>query len=73
MAVTYEEALASVLSFVRTRGVREVVLPDAVGEVLAREVLPTGTFLPSRALRWTGSPSSGRGRRRKDHTGSRER
>ncbi len=61
MAVTYEEALASVLSFVRTRGVREVVLPDAVGEVLAREVVADRNIPPfpraamdGFAVVWTG-------------------
>ncbi|HJX73517.1 MAG TPA: molybdopterin molybdotransferase MoeA, partial [Candidatus Deferrimicrobiaceae bacterium] len=61
MAITYEEALASVLPFVRTRDVREVPLPDAVGEVLARDVIADRNIPPfpraamdGFAVIWTG-------------------
>jgi len=61
MVVTYEEALASMLSSVRNRGVREVSLPDAVGEVLAQDVLADRNIPPfprsamdGFAIVWTG-------------------
>ena len=61
MAITYEEALASVLSFVRIQGVHEVPLPDAVGEILARDVLADRNIPPfpraamdGFAIVWTG-------------------
>src|SRR3972149_10522386 len=46
MAITYEEALASVLPFVRTQDVREVPLPDVAGEILAREVIADRNIPP---------------------------
>jgi molybdopterin molybdotransferase len=61
MAITFEEALASVLPLVRTRDVREVPLPDAVGEVLARDVIADRNIPPfpraamdGFAVIWTG-------------------
>lgn len=61
MTVTYEEALASVLSAVRTRGTRTVRLPEAAGEVLAREVVADRNIPPfpraamdGFAVAWTG-------------------
>jgi molybdopterin molybdotransferase len=61
MVVTYEEALASVLSFVRIQGVQEVPLSDAVGEILARDVLADRNIPPfpraamdGFAVVWTG-------------------
>src|SRR4030065_2966708 len=61
MAITFEEALASVLPLVRTRDVREVPLPDAVGEVLARGVIADRNIPPlpraamdGFAVVWTG-------------------
>ncbi len=61
MAVTYEEALASVLSFVHSRGAHEVRLPDAVGEILARDLLADRNIPPfpraamdGFAVVWTG-------------------
>ena len=61
MAVTYEEALASVLSFVHIQGVHEVLLPDAVSEILAEDVLADRNIPPFRraamdgfAVVWTG-------------------
>ena len=60
-AVTYEEALASVLSFVRTHGFHEVALPDSVGEILAGDVVADRNVPPFRraamdgfAVVWTG-------------------
>src|SRR4030067_1280287 len=38
MAITFEEALASVLPLVRPRDMRDGLLPDAVGEVRALDV-----------------------------------
>jgi molybdopterin molybdotransferase len=59
--VTYEEALASVLSFVRIQGAQEVPLSDAVGEILARDVLADRNIPPfpratmdGFAVVWTG-------------------
>ncbi len=61
VVITYEEALASVLSFVRIRGVHEVDLPDTVGEILARDVLADRHIPPfpraamdGFAVVWTG-------------------
>ena len=61
MVVTYEEALASVLSFVRIQGVHEVPLSDAVGEILTRDVLADRNIPPfpraamdGFAVVWTG-------------------
>ena len=61
MAITFEEALATVLPLVRTRDVREVPLPDIVGEILAREVIADRNIPPfpraamdGFAVVWTG-------------------
>lgn len=61
MAITFEEALASVLPLVRARDVRRVPLPDAVGEVLARDVVADRNIPPfpraamdGFAVVWTG-------------------
>jgi molybdopterin molybdotransferase len=61
VAITYEEALASMLPLVRTRDVRDVPLPDAVGEVLAREAVADRNIPPfpraamdGFAVVWTG-------------------
>lgn len=61
MTVTYEEALASVLSAVHTRGTRNAPLPDAAGEVLARDVVADRNIPPfpraamdGFAVAWTG-------------------
>src|SRR3990172_5512521 len=61
VAITYEEALASVLPFVRTQDVREVPLPDVAGEILAREVIADRNIPPfpraamdGFAVVWTG-------------------
>lgn len=60
-AVTYEEALASILPFVRVKGVREVPLPEAAGEILSREVIADRNIPPfpraamdGFAVIWTG-------------------
>lgn len=60
-AITYEEALASVLPFVRTQDAREVPLPDAAGEILARDVIADRNIPPfpraamdGFAVIWTG-------------------
>ena len=61
MAITFEEALASVLPLARTREMCEVSLPDAVGEVLARDVIADRNIPPfpraamdGFAVVWTG-------------------
>ena len=61
VAITYEEALASVLPFVRIQDVREVPLPDVAGEILAREVIADRNIPPfpraamdGFAVVWTG-------------------
>src|SRR3972149_5211725 len=61
MAITYEEALASVLPCVPTQDVREVPLPDVAGEILAREVIADRNIPPfpraamdGFAVVWTG-------------------
>lgn len=62
MPMTYEEALASVLSLVRLQDVHDVSLPDAVGEVLARDVCADRDIPPfpraamdGYAVVWTGA------------------
>jgi len=66
MAITYEQALASVLPVVRTRGVHEVPLPDVVGEILARDVVADRNIPPfpraamdGFAVVWTGKETEG--------------
>ncbi|MGB3097468.1 MAG: molybdopterin molybdotransferase MoeA [Candidatus Deferrimicrobiaceae bacterium] len=61
MAITYEQALSSVLPVVRTQGVHEVPLPDVVGEILARDVIADRNIPPfpraamdGFAVVWTG-------------------
>jgi molybdopterin molybdotransferase len=61
MAITHEQALASVLPVVRTRGIHEVPLPDVVGEILARDVIADRNIPPfpraamdGFAVAWTG-------------------
>lgn len=61
MAVTYEEALGSVLSIVRGREIHNVSLADAPGEILARDVLADRNIPPfpraamdGYAVSWTG-------------------
>ena len=46
VAVTYEEALASVLPIVRTQEVRRVTLADVAGEILARDVMADRNIPP---------------------------
>lgn len=46
MPITYEQALASVLPAVRTRGVEEVPLPDVAGEILALDVVADRNLPP---------------------------
>lgn len=62
MTVTYEEALASVLSMVRIQEVRNVSLPDVVGEILARDACADRDIPPfpraamdGYAVVWTGA------------------
>lgn len=62
MTVTYEEALSSVLSSVRIRDLRNVSLPDAVGEILAQDALADRDIPPFHraamdgyAVVWTGA------------------
>jgi molybdopterin molybdotransferase len=61
MAVTYEEALASVLTIVRSRESHTVHLADAPGEILARDVMADRNIPPfpraamdGYAVIWTG-------------------
>src|SRR4030067_542300 len=61
VAITYEEALASVFPFVPPQGVREVPLPDVAGEILARDVVADRNLPPfpraamdGFAVVWTG-------------------
>lgn len=60
-SITFEEALASVLPAVRIQGTRVVPLPDAVGEILARDVSADRNIPPfpraamdGFAVVWTG-------------------
>lgn len=46
MPITYEQALASVLPALRTRGVEEVPLPDVAGEILALDVVADRNLPP---------------------------
>lgn len=62
MTVTYEEALSSVLSSVRIRDLRNVSLPDVVGEILAQDALADRDIPPFHraamdgyAVVWTGA------------------
>ncbi len=62
VVITYEEALAAVLSLVRIRGTHEVNLPDAVGEILDPDVLADRNIPPfpraamdGFAVVWTGN------------------
>lgn len=66
MAVTYEEALASVLPIVRTQDVRRVPLSDAAGEILAADVTADRNIPPfpraamdGYAIVWTGKEAEG--------------
>src|SRR4030067_2378628 len=61
VAITFEQALASVLPVVRIQGVREVPLPDVAGEILARDVVADRNIPPfpraamdGFAVVWTG-------------------
>lgn len=61
MSIPFEQALASVLPVVRTRGVEEVPLPDVGGEILARDVVADRNLPPfprtamdGFAVLWTG-------------------
>lgn len=60
-SITFEEALASVLPAVRIQGTRVVSLPDAVGEILAKDVAADRNIPPfpraamdGFAVVWTG-------------------
>jgi len=59
--VSFEEAISSVLGLVRAPGERIVRLPDAVGEILSRDVVADRNIPPFHraamdgyAVRWTG-------------------
>ncbi len=66
VSTTFEEALASVLPAVRIQGTRVVPLPDAVGEILARDVVADRNIPPFHraamdgfAVVWTGKEIEG--------------
>lgn len=61
MSVTFEEAIASVLCLAAPKGERTVLLPDAAGEVVSRDIVADRNIPPfpraamdGFALRWTG-------------------